>query len=141
VAAEGAFIKRGGALWPTDPESRAILRSLKNGGQAMVSIRVPRSIKQNRFVHALLHELVKHTNRFYDIDDLKRFLKVRSRMYHLRTMPDGSVVLELQHTDFGAMDQVMFQRTWERWRYIIRTEILPDVDDDALRTTILAEIA
>ena len=141
MPAEGAFVKRGGALWPTDAEARAILRSLKQGGQAMVSVRVPRSIKQNRFVHGLLHELVKHTDRFYDVDDLKRFLKIRTRMYHLRNMPDGSVVLELQHTDFGAMDHVMFQRCWERWRYIIRTEILPDIDDELLRTTVLSEIA
>jgi hypothetical protein len=141
MPAEGAFVKRGGALWPTDPESRAILRSLKQGGQAMVSVRVPRSIKQHRFVFALLHEIVKHCDRFYDVDDLKRFLLIRTRMYHLRTMPDGSVVLELSHVNFGAMDQVMFARCWERWKYIIRTEILPDIDTEALRTTILAEIA
>jgi hypothetical protein len=138
---EGAFVKRGGALWPTDPEARALLRSIGQGKMAMISIRVPRSIKQNRFVHGLLHEIVKHTDRYFDVDDLKRFLKIRTRMYHLRTMPDGSVVLELQHTDFGAMDHVQFQRVWERWRYIIRTEIFPDIDEELLRTTILAEIA
>jgi hypothetical protein len=138
---EGAFIKKGGALWPTDPEARAILMSLGQGQQAMVSLRVPRSIKQNRFIHGLLHEVVKHTDRFYDVDDLKRFLKIRCRMYHLRNMPDGSVVLELQRTDFGALDHVTFQRVWARWAYIIRTEILPEIDPEALRTTILSEIA
>jgi hypothetical protein len=104
-------------------------------------VRVPRSVKQNRFVHGLLHEIVKHTDRFYDVDDVKRFLLIRTRMYHLRVMPDGSVVLELQHTNFGAMDHIQFQRVWARWLWVIRNEILPEIDPDLLRTTILAEIA
>lgn len=141
MAAEGAFLKKGGALWPMDPEASAIVRSLKQGQMAMCSVRVPRSVKQQRFIFALLHEIIKHTERWYDVDDLKRFLLIRTRMYHLRVMPDGSVVLELQRTNFGAMDHVQFQRVWARWRYIIRTEILPEIDDEALRTTVLAEIA
>ena len=138
---QGVFVKRGGALWPADPVAHDLVRSFKQGKRVLCDVTAPRSPKQNAFVHALLHEIVQHTDRFKDIDDLKRFLKIRSRMYKLRVTPDGSTVLELESTAFGSMDDTRFQRVWNRWKDIIKAEVVPDIDDRALRLRILETIS
>lgn len=142
---QGVFIKRKGALYPADPVAGDLLAGIADEKLVLCDVTTPRNPKQNAFIHALLSEIVKHTDRFKDIDDLKRFLKLRSRMYHLIVIrhSDGSesTALELQSTAFGSMDQTQFARVWNRWKDIIRHEIIPDLDDQALRMQILEQIA
>jgi hypothetical protein len=140
MAEEGVFLKRGGALWPADPVAGEIMRGLGQGKLCLVGVRVPRSIKQNRWIHWFLTKVLDNTDRFHDLEDLRDFLKIRSRMFRLRIMPDGSTVLELQSVSFGSMDQLIFQRVVNRWLWIVEHEILPDIDDTALRNEILLEI-
>lgn len=141
MADEGVFLKRGGALWPADPVASQIMRSIGQGKRCLCGVRVPRSIKQNAFIHALLTRILDNTDRFKDLDDLKDYLKVRSKMFRLRVLPDGSTVLELQSVSFGSMDQLQFQKVVNRWLWIVENEIIPDIDDAALRAEILAEIS
>lgn len=140
MAEEGVFIKKGGALWPADPVAGEIVRSIGQGKLCLMGARVPRSIKQNRWIHVFLTKVLDNTDRFRDLDDLRDFLKIRSKMFRMRPMPDGSVVLELQSVSFGSMDQIVFQRVVNRWLWIVEHEILPDIDDIALRNEILMEI-
>lgn len=140
MAEEGVFVKRGGALWPADPVAAEILRGIGQRKQCLVAIRVPRSVKQNRWIHALLTTVLNNTDRFADLADLRDFLKIRSKMFRLRIMPDGSTVLELQSIAFGSLDQLQFNRVVNRWLWIVEHEIIPDIDDASLRAEILAEI-
>lgn len=135
------LVKRGRGLFPADPLSEEYVNAIPDGKQVLAGVTRPRSPKQNRFVHALLHEIIKHTDQFRDVDDIKRFLKIRTRMFDVVVMPDGSVLLELEKTDFGSMDQIAFQRTWKRWAWVIKNEIVPGLDEEALRERILEQVA
>ncbi len=135
------LVKRKGGFFPADPVSEEYAAQTKEGAQVLAEVTKPRSPKQNRFIHSALHEVLKHTNKFRDIEDLKRYLKIRSRMYHVTVLPDGTVALEVPSIAFGSMDQYAFQRIWNRWKWIIINEILIGVDPEELQETILAEIA
>jgi hypothetical protein len=139
--AQMVWVKRGRGFYPADPLSAEYASGIPEGKQVLADVTRPRSPKQNRFVHALLHEIVKHTDEFFDVDDIKRHLKVRTRMFTTVVLPDGRIVLELEKTDFGSMDQIAFQRVWRRWAWVIKNEIVPGLDEEALRERILEQIA
>jgi hypothetical protein len=139
--AQMVWVKRGRGFYPADPLSAEYARNIPEGKQVLADVTRPRSPKQNRFVHALLHEIVKHTDEFFDVDDIKRHLKIRTRMFTTVVLPDGRIVLELEPTDFGSMDQIAFQRVWRRWVWVIKNEIVPGLDEEALRERILEQIA
>lgn len=138
--AQMVLVKRGGGFFPADPISEEYAARTKDGAQVLAEVTKPRSPKQNRFVHAALGEVLKHTDKFHDIEDLKRYLKIRTRMFTPVVMPDGAVILELQSVAFGSMDQFAFQRIWNRWRWVIVNEILVGIDPDEYEASILAEI-
>lgn len=135
------FVKRGKGFYPADPVTEQYAAQTSEGTHILATVRKPRSPKQNRFVHALLGEVIKHTDRFADVEDLKRFLMLRCRMYELVAINDGRFVISFPSLKFGSMDQFEFQRVFDRWKWVIVNEILIGVDPIVLETTILSEIA
>lgn len=141
--AQGVWVKTAaGHFAPGDPVAKQIADQVKTGQRVVADVRKSRYPKHNAFVHCLLQEIVDNTgSRFLDIDDLKKFLKLRSRMYDVHVLSDGTMALELEKTDFASMDQLAFNTVWKRWAWILRTEVVPDIDIEALRERILEQIA
>lgn len=135
-----------GALKPADPYSDELLAGIPHGTDLVVTVESPRQVKFSKMVHATLAAVARNHPDFRTVEDLKRELKIRSRMMSPiagvdRRTGKPMIYWELQSVSFHSMDELEFRRVWGLWKDIIAREIIPGIDNDALEAEALASLS
>jgi hypothetical protein len=131
---ECLWVKRGNSLVPSDVVTADLLARTENGAVVRTSPpRSPRNPDHHRFMMAILSKVVENTDDYADIDDLMFELKLRCKMGRwVKYNKRGDVAFVPKSISFAAMSQQQFRAVADRWLYVIKTEIMPGVDPEAL---------
>lgn len=133
----------GRALWPRDPYSAEIIANMLRDKDAMAEVRQPRSLKQHRFLMVWLNRIADNHPVYDSVDRLLTELKVRAGMFSPAIVTDTAdasktrVVYIVESLSFETMDQARFSQIFEKFRRIIKEEILPGVSDEGLMNEVM----
>lgn len=117
------FRKSAAGLFPTDDESRELLRSIKEGAEVMVTAKVPRNPKHHRLLFKMLQKVAESGAWDYDVDALLEWVK--HRVGHVRVIEvAGKRYVRTKSINFESMGQTEFRKFFERAVFYISTEIL-----------------
>ena len=130
---ECLWIKRGNSLVPAGPWTEDLLAKTPNGARVFTSAPYSRRNPDfHNWAMSRLQEVVDNTDdRFADVSDLMFELKMRTGMFSKAKDYAGRLALVPRSVSFAAMGEAQFRRVWQRWLYIIQTEIMPGYDADA----------
>lgn len=120
------MLKQTGRLIPLDEEGEDVLRDIPHGDEVMVEIRRPRNIRQHRLFFALLTLVVRNTEAFDSVEDLRDYIARKAGWGHYSHDPDGVRTWHSASMSFASMPQDDFNtRIWNTALDVIVAEILP----------------
>jgi hypothetical protein len=102
--------RKAGALVPADYHSDDVLHGIPEGGEVMVSIRMPRNPKFHRWFFALLRKVIDNTdNRWPNEDQLLYALKMATGHCEPAPALTGEVLLLPKSINFASMGELAFK--------------------------------
>ena len=131
------MVREGNHLVPIDEMSSEELARIPSRQQVLVTVRFPRNIRQHRLAWALATKVAEACEWLHDREDAMAWLKIKAR--HVRYIHDnhnGETQIIPKSIRFAALDQMGFDRIFRRMVYVTVTEIIPGIDEAALRTEI-----
>ncbi len=119
----------GGSLQAVDQIADEELRSTVKAGQdVMVTVRVPRNIRQHRLAWALAHKVADALD-LHDREDAMDLMKIKARHVNYITDPKtGELWVRPKSIRFSSCSQEEFNRFFKRFIHIVVTELLDGVD-------------
>ncbi len=135
---EMAMRRVGHALTPIDPMSDEELMLLSTDKDVLVTAWVPRNVKQHRLAWGLAGKIAEAVDNIHDADDAMDWLKIKCR--HVKYLTDprtGQVQIIPKSIAFASLTQQAFGRLLNRMVYVTCTEIIPGLDEGALRRELL----
>lgn len=141
MTTEIAMRREGNRLAPVDQIAADELGHVQIGKDVMVTVRAPRNIRQHRLAWALAQKISEACDWLHDREDAMDWLKIKSRHVKLLHNPvTGSVAVIPKSIAFASLDQAAFSRLLNRMIYVICSEIVPGLDENALRQEIMAMV-
>jgi hypothetical protein len=132
------FVKRGSALYPSDPFSEEMLSKLKDGHEVVVTIRKPRSLSQLRWLFALLRKVVENSDRWADENVLLDDLKLATGLFETRVSALTGLPYPIPASiSFSAMPADRFGPWLEKAIAVLARDVL-SVSPESLRGEIFA---
>lgn len=113
------FIRRGDKLVPADIHAEDWLREIKDGKEIIVSGRKARNVKHHRLFFALLKKFQENAEGWGDVDLEDILDAVKFQLGYVRRVRrlDGEFEHRPRSISFASMDQVTFDRFFERAAY------------------------
>lgn len=111
---ELAMTRKGGALVPTSPAFLEDLETVPEGREVMVSVRMVRNARQDRWFHACVSEIVKAGVWSGTAESFRRYLKIALGYTEEVIGPDGTVHHALQSLSPASMDGLAFREFIKR---------------------------
>lgn len=135
---KAVFKKRLGRLIPVDEDATALMNSLKEERDVMVSVHAPRSTDQHRLFFGLLKILVNNTDDvFLSIEDARKRLMIATGEVDIFINPDdGKTYLTPKSISFESMDQASFTTFFDSAIRTITNRWLIGTEDADLRQAI-----
>lgn len=128
-------MKRDGAhLVPIDQVAADMLAEVPSGTGVMVTVKVPRNLRQFRLAWALADIVAKSCDWLTDRESAMDWLKIKAR--HVRMIHDplrNVTAIVPKSISFAALDQTGFARVLNRMIYVTTTEIIPGLEESSLR--------
>ena len=125
-------------LFPVDEVSFDELMKVPSEKTSLVSAKAPRNPRHHALAWALAAKLAEACDWLHDAEDAMTYLKVRARHVTWVTNPiTGEAIARPKSIAFGSLDQVHFARVFDRFIWIITNELLPGIEEGALRAEIL----
>jgi hypothetical protein len=134
---EMAMVREGNHLVPVDQMSAELLATIPQKTQMLVKATQPRNIKQFRLAWVLAAKVAEACDFLQDQEDSMDYLKMKAR--HVRYIVDhhnGETTVVPKSIRWAALDQAGFTRIFNRMVHVVITEILPGMDEGALRAEI-----
>jgi hypothetical protein len=104
-----AFLKKNGALYPSDVFAQEFFDRLKDGAEILLSVRKPRSVKNHRLLFALLRITVENTDKWADEEVLLDDLKLATGLFQTRVSALTGMPYPVPASiSFASMDQARF---------------------------------
>lgn len=131
------MVREGNHLVPIDEMSSEELARLPLRQQVLVKVTMPRNLRQHRLAWALATKISEACDWLHDREDAMSWLKIKAR--HVRYIHDthsGETQIVPKSIRFAALDQMGFDRIFKRMVYVTVTEIIPGMDENALRAEI-----
>jgi len=131
------MVREGNHLVPVDEMSAEELARLPLRQQVLVKVTLPRNLRQHRLAWALATKVAEACDWLHDREDAMNWLKIKAR--HVRYLHDhrnGETQIVPKSIRFAALDQTGFDRIFRRMVYVTITEIIPGLDEAALRAEI-----
>ena len=122
------FLKRGGALWPTDERDQAALAKVRDGDLVSVEVKRSRNLKQLRLYWKLIDLLYDNQERYASPETLSDAFKICAGLCETFVLPSGQVIHRPGSISFGSMKQDEFDAFWERFIQVMCGKVLPHVD-------------
>ncbi|HSC55776.1 MAG TPA: hypothetical protein VLC51_01160 [Nitrospira sp.] len=129
----------GNHLVPADQVAAEMLAEVPTNTGVMVTVKVPRNLRQFRLAWALADLVSKSVDFLPDRETAMDWLKIKSR--HVRMIHDpvrGTTAIVPKSIAFQSLDQTGFRRVLDRMIYVTTTEIIPGLDEGALRAELEA---
>jgi hypothetical protein len=126
--------REGQHLVPVDQVAADMLAEVPLNTGVMVTVKVPRNLRQFRLAWALADIISKSVDFLSDREAAMDWLKIKSR--HVRMIHDplrGTTAIVPKSIAFASLDQVGFARLLNRMIYVTTTEIIPGLEAGALR--------
>jgi hypothetical protein len=131
------MVREGNHLVPVDEMSAEELAKLPLRQQVLVKVTMPRNLRQHRLAWALATKVAEACDWLHDREDAMDWLKIKAR--HVRYIHDhrnGETQIVPKSIRFAALDQTGFDRVFRRMVYVTVSEIIPGLDEAALRAEI-----
>ena len=131
------MVREGNHLVPTDEMSAEELHRLPLRQQVLVKVTAPRNLRQHKLAWALATKISEACDWLTDRESAMDWLKIKAR--HVRYIHNnytGETQIVPKSIRFAALDQVGFDRVFRRMVYVTITEIIPGLDEAALRAEI-----
>lgn len=124
--AHALFVKHPGKLAPADAQAEEILNGMKNGVSVLVSMKQPRNVRQHNLFFALCNKIFHSAETgLPSVESFRKALLIEAghadKIYRL----DGSYTWDAKSMAFDKMDQIKFQRLWDRCINIIYEKVIP----------------
>ena len=129
-------------LEAVDEAGADVLRRIKASEVVRVEVTKPRNLSFHRRFFALLTIVWQTCGDWPSVEDLLIELKVR--IGHVREVvirDSGEVVKVPESISFSAMDETAFWQFYEKCVQVICTDMVPGLDDAALREEVLRAVA
>jgi hypothetical protein len=116
-----AFVKRNGALWPSDEAADEYLAAIPDGREVLVRANRPRSVPHHRWFFALLRKVVRAEDQWADEEDLLDDLKdATGHVQAGRINPlTGQPRRKTRSINFASMGEDKFRRFKDRCIYVL----------------------
>lgn len=129
--------REGNRLAPVDQMAEELLAKIPADKQVLVTAHLPRNINHHRLAWALATKVAEACDFLHDPEDAMEWLKLKAR--HVRFVVDhrsGETLIIPKSIRFASVDQQTFSRIFNRMVYVTVTEIIPGLDEGALRSEI-----
>ena len=134
---EIAMRREGNRLAPVDQMSEEDLVRVPLGLMVLVEIRTPRNIQQHRLAWALADKVAEACDFLHDRIDAMDWLKLKARhVRYIHNHHTGETQIIPKSIRFASLSQQAFNRVFNRMIYVTVTEIVPGLDEGALRSEI-----
>ena len=131
------MVREGNHLVPIDEMSSDELARIPLRQQVLVAVRVPRNIRQHRLAWALATKVAEACDWLHDREDAMAWLKIKARhVQYIHDHRNNETHIIPKSIRFAALDQMGFDRIFRRMVYVTITEIIPGLDEAALRIEI-----
>lgn len=132
---KAAFVRKGKAFWPLDADGEAMLGAVPEGKAVMGTFKAARNPRHHRLFFALLGLLVDNTDLFCgDVELARKTILTDCRECDLWVHPlTREVRVSVRSIAYEKMDQVKFNRLFDRALYVICNHYLAGTDAEALR--------
>jgi hypothetical protein len=133
--------RRGSALVPVTEIDAEAIASIPEGKDVFVTPKHRRNPKHHRLAWALAEKLSEMCD-FNDREDAMDFLKIKAR--HIKMIMDprsGHVEIVPKSISFASLDQQAFSRIFNRMVWVICNEIVPGLEETALRREVEAMVS
>lgn len=128
-------------LGPVDDAAKDILRKIKLGKMVRCEISQPRNIQHHRKFFALLNTVWQAAGEWPTVDDLLIELKIKLGITKdVVVRESGEVVKIVGSISFAAMDQLEFEKFYERAIQALCL-MTGGIDSDVLRQLVLQQLA
>lgn len=131
--------REGNNLVPADQVAAEMLGEVPANTGVMVTVKVPRNLRQFRLAWALADIVSKSVDWLHDRESAMDWLKIKAR--HVRMITDplrGTVAIVPKSISFASLDQAGFARVLNRMIYVTTTEIIPGLEENSLRAELEA---
>ncbi len=140
MTTEIAMRREGSHLVPYDEVAASEVSSLPTTN-LLVTVRSPRNLRQFRLAWALAQKVSEAVDFLHDRETAMIWLKIKSR--HLFWIQDPrtlEVRIVPKSIAFGSLRQDAFNRLFNRMIYVTCSEIVPGLEEGALRAEIEAMV-
>ena len=137
MTTEIAMRRQGNRLAPVDPISEDDLSKVPADRDVMVTIKTPRNLRQFRLAWALADKISDAVDFLPDRESSMEWLKIKAR--HVKLIQDprtGQVAIIPKSIAFASITQDQFKRVFDRMVWVTVNEIVPGLDEGALRAEI-----
>lgn len=139
MSTEIVMRKKGGRLEPVDQVSADDLASIPNDKDLLVTVKSPKNLKQLRFIWALAQKIADALDG-YDKDTAMDLLCEQSRHVKIVFHPVTGRAF-VTRKSLSNLDGAALSRLINRMVYVACFEIVPGLDEGALRDEIEAMVA
>jgi hypothetical protein len=137
VPDEIAMRREGNHLVPVDPMSSEMLAQIPTNVDLLVTAHQPRNVKQWGLAWALATKVAEAADWLHDKDDAMEWMLIKAR--HVRMIHDtrnNEMQIRADSIRWASVKQEQFTRIFNRMIYVVITEILPGIEESALRSEI-----
>jgi phosphoenolpyruvate carboxylase len=141
MTTEIAMRREGNRLAPVDQIAADELGHIQIGKDVLVTVRVPRNIRQHRLAWAMAQKVAEACDWLHDREDAMDWLKIKARHVKIVHNPmTNHTLIVPKSIAFASLDQAAFSRLLNRMIFVICSEIVPGLDETALRAEIMAMV-
>lgn len=123
----------GNTLVPADPAALELVQSIKPGGSLWLRGNRARNPRRHRLFWALVQIIKENTDARQSPDAIADYLKIRGGHVEVFKRPGGEVVEVPKSISFSRCSESEFKSFIDRLMDVIRTEIIPGLDEGDLR--------
>jgi hypothetical protein len=126
--------REGSHLVPADSVAAEMMDEVPQNTGVMVTVRVPRNLRQFRLAWALADIVSKSCDWLPDREASMDWLKIRARHVRMIHNPNtGITAIVPKSIAFASLSQDGFARVLNRMIHVTLTEIIPGLEESALR--------
>lgn len=138
---EIAMRREGSHLVAVDPMSAEMIAEIPTNVDLLVTVTTPRNVKQFKKAWVLAQKVSEACDWLHDRVDAMDWMLIKAR--HVRTIQDtnnGELIVMPKSIRWASLGQDAFNRIHNRMIHVVTTQIIPGLDEGALRAEIEALI-
>lgn len=129
--------KAKGGLFPDMDEDSQYLCKVPDGEYLMAKVTRPRNIRLHRKFFALLNLAVQNQNKYNNVDQLLIAVKIKIGHFDMQITESGEVVYIPKSISFANMDDLEFDKFYNRVLTVICSDVITGADPDEIEARVI----